>query len=62
MLSTKYRLRLESILSASPTTNKFPRGYDLGGKTSKSHTLARDWLNKARRQSVVLKKAVLMIF
>ena len=27
------------------------RGYDLGRKLAKAHTLARDWLNKARRQA-----------
>ena len=52
MLSTKYRLRLESICDASPTTNKFPlEDMIWAEKLAKSHTLARDWLNKARRQS-----------
>ena len=26
-------------------------GHDLGRKTCQDHTLARDWLNKARRQA-----------
>ena len=52
MLSTQYRLRLESI--CQKIANKEQE--DLGDmiwaeKLAKSHTTARDWLNKARRQA-----------
>tara|TARA_B100000902_G_C27066591_1_gene791865 strand:- start:458 stop:772 length:315 start_codon:yes stop_codon:yes gene_type:complete len=52
MLSTKYRLRLEYICS------RIAKGEEVkledmiwADKMAKSHTLARDWLQKARRQS-----------
>lgn len=53
MLSTQYRLRLEFICK------KIAQGEEVkledmvwAQKLAKSHTTARDWLNKARRQSV----------
>ena len=52
MLSTQYRLRLEAICE------KIVLGEDVSlpdmiwaEKFAKSHTTARDWLQKARRQS-----------
>ncbi len=52
MLSTKYRLRLEYICS------RIAKGEEVkledmiwADKLAKTHTLARDWLQKARRQS-----------
>ena len=52
MLSTQYRLRLEAICK------KIAMGEEVSlddmiwaEKLSKSYTTARDWLNKARRQS-----------
>ena len=52
MLSTKYRLRLEFICK------KISLGEEVklddmiwAEKLAKSHTTARDWLNKARRQA-----------
>ncbi len=52
MLSTKYRLRLESI--CKKIANKEEVELDdmiWAEKLAKSHTTARDWLQKARRQS-----------
>jgi hypothetical protein len=52
MLSTKYRLRLESI--CKKIANKEEVELDdmiWVEKLAKSHTTARDWLQKARRQS-----------
>jgi len=52
MLSTKYRLRLEYICS------RIAKGEEVkledmiwADKLAETHTLARDWLQKARRQS-----------
>jgi len=52
MLSTQYRLRLEAICK------KIAMGEEVGlddmiwaEKLSKSYTTAREWMNKARRQS-----------
>ena len=52
MLSTQYSFRLEFICKkiANKEEGKI-RGHDLGRKLAKAHTLARDWLRKARRQS-----------
>ena len=52
MLSTQYRLRLEFI--CKKIANKEEVKLDdmiWAEKLAKSHTTARDWLNKARRQS-----------
>ena len=52
MLSTKYRLRLEFI--CKKIANKEEVQLDdmvWVQKLAKSHTLARDWLQKARRQA-----------
>ena len=52
MLSTKYRLRLEFI--CKKIANKEEVKLDdmiWVEKLAKSHTIARDWLNRARRQS-----------
>ena len=52
MLSTKYRLRLESICRCIANNEQVPlEDMIWAEKLAKSHTLARDWLNKARRQS-----------
>ena len=52
MLSTQYRLRLEFI--CKKIANKEEVKLDdmvWAQKLAKSHTLARDWLQKARRQA-----------
>ena len=52
MLSTKYRLRLEFI--CKKIANKEEVKLDdmiWAEKLAKSHTTARDWLQKARRQA-----------
>ena len=52
MLSTQYRLRLESI--CKKIANKEEVNLEdmiWAEKLAKSYTTARDWLNKARRQS-----------
>jgi (p)ppGpp synthase/HD superfamily hydrolase len=52
MLSTKYRLRLESI--CKKIANKEEVQLDdmiWAEKLAKAHTLARDWLKQARRQA-----------
>ncbi len=52
MLSTQYRLRLEFI--CKKIANKEEVQLDdmvWAQKLAKSHTLARDWLQKARRQA-----------
>ena len=52
MLSTAYRLRLESICRCIANNEEVPlEDMIWAEKLAKSHTLARDWLNKARRQS-----------
>ena len=52
MLSTQYRLRLESICQSIADKQQVPLE-DLiwAEKLAKAHTTARDWLNKARRQA-----------
>jgi hypothetical protein len=52
MLSTQYRLRLEFICSKI-AKNEEVKLEDMiwAEKLAKAHTTARDWLNKARRQS-----------
>ena len=52
MLSTQYRLRLEGICKKI-ANNDVVELSDMiwAEKLAKSHTTARDWLNKARRQS-----------
>ena len=52
MLSTKYRLRLEFICGKI-ANNEEVKLEDMiwAEKLAKSYTTARDWLNKARRQS-----------
>ena len=52
MLSTQYRLRLEGI--CKKISNNEEVGLEdmiWAEKLAKSYTTARDWLNKARRQS-----------
>ena len=52
MLSTQYRLRLESICRAIANKDEVPlQDMIWVEKLAKSHTLARDWLQKARRQA-----------
>ena len=52
MLSTAYRLRLESICRCIANNEEVPlEDMIWAEKLAKAHTLARDWLNKARRQS-----------
>ena len=52
MLSTQYRLRLESICRCIANKEQVPlEDMIWAEKLAKRHTLARDWLNKARRQS-----------
>jgi hypothetical protein len=52
MLSTAYRLRLEFICKKI-ATNEEVKLEDMiwAEKLAKSHTTAREWLNKARRQA-----------
>ena len=52
MLSTQYRLRLEFICKKI-ANNEEVKLEDMiwAEKLAKRHTTARDWLNKARRQS-----------
>ena len=52
MLSTQYRLRLESICQKIVNKEEVELGDMIWAeKLAKSHTLARDWLQKARRQA-----------
>ena len=52
MLSTAYRLRLESICRCIANKEQVPlEDMIWAEKLAKAHTLARDWLNKARRQA-----------
>ena len=52
MLSTKYRLRLESICRCIANNEEVPlEDMIWAEKLAKSYTIARDWLNTARRQS-----------
>ena len=52
MLSTAYRLRLESICKCIANSQDVSiEDMIWAEKLAKSHTLARDWLQKARRQS-----------
>ena len=50
MLSTAYRLRLESICRCIANKEQVPlEDMIWAEKLAKSYTTARDWLNKARR-------------
>ena len=52
MLSTQYRLRLESICTCIANNETVPlEDMIWAEKLAKRHTTARDWLNKARRAS-----------
>jgi len=52
MLSTQYRLRLESICRCIANKEEVPLDDMIWAeKLAKAHTLARDWLQKARRQA-----------
>ena len=52
MLSTQYRLRLEFICKCIANKEEVPlEDMIWAEKLAKAHTLARDWLNKARRQA-----------
>ena len=52
MLSTQYRLRLESICRCIANQEYVPiEDMIWAEKLAKAHTTARDWLNKARRQA-----------
>ena len=52
MLSTQYRLRLESICRCIANKEPVPlEDMIWAEKLAKAHTLARDWLKKARRQA-----------
>ena len=64
MLSTAYRLRLESICQCIANKQQVPlEDMIWAEKLAKAHTTARDWLNKARRQDLlkIFKKVVWMI-
>ncbi len=52
MLSTQYRLRLESICQSIANKQQVPlEDMIWAEKLAKAHTTARDWLTKARRQA-----------
>ena len=52
MLSTQYRLRLEAICRKIANSESVDLSDMIwADKLAKSHTTARDWLQKARRQS-----------
>jgi hypothetical protein len=52
MLSTQYRLRLESICQKIVNRKEVELGDMIWAeKLAKTHTTARDWLQKARRQA-----------
>ena len=52
MLSTQYRLRLEFICKKIANKEEVQlEDMIWAEKLAKSHTTARDWLNKARRQA-----------
>jgi len=52
MLSTAYRLRLESICTCIANKEEVPlEDMIWAEKLAKSHTTAREWLRKARRHS-----------
>ena len=52
MLSTQYRLRLEGICKKIANNEQVELSEMIWAeKLAKAHTTARDWLNKARRQS-----------
>ena len=52
MLSTQYRLRLESICRCIANKEPVPlEDMIWAEKLAKAHILARDWLQKARRQA-----------
>ena len=52
MLSTAYRLRLESICRCIVNKEQVPlEDMIWAEKLAKRHTTARDWLNKARRHA-----------
>ena len=52
MLSTAYRLRLESICRCIANKETVPiEDMIWAEKLAKRHTLARDWLKQARRQA-----------
>ena len=52
MLSTQYRLRLEFICKCIANGEEVKlEDMIWADKLAKSHTTARDWLNKARRQA-----------
>ena len=52
MLSTKYRLKLEGICKKIANKAEVPLDEMIWAeKLAKSHTTARDWLQKARRQA-----------
>ena len=52
MLSTAYRLRLESICQCIANKEQVPlEDMIWAEKLAKAHTTAREWLNKARRQA-----------
>lgn len=52
MLSTAYRLRLESICRCIANKEQVPlEDMIWAEKLAKRHTTARDWMNKARRHA-----------
>ena len=63
MLSTAYRLRLESICQCIANKEEVPlEDMIWAEKLAKAHTLARDWLRKQdARRLKIFKKVVLMI-
>ena len=63
MLSTQYRLRLEFICKKIANKEEVKlEDMIWAEKLAKSHTTARDWLNKANvRQHMTLKRVLWMI-
>ena len=51
MLSTAYRLRLESICQCIGNKQQVPLEDMIWAEKLATHTTARDWLNKARRHA-----------
>ena len=63
MLSTQYRLRLESICRCIANKEEVPlEDMIWAEKLAKAHTLARDWLNKARRQSKGIEEGSCLLY
>lgn len=60
MLSTEYRLRVEAICKKIANNEEVPLTDMIWvEKIAKSYTTARDWLNKARRESAGIEEGSL---